>query len=172
MRWSKSTEIGDFIRDAARGQEFAIEIEGAPHDIRVGVPSFNDRTYYLRMRLRSTSKKIADLADIKKECDQLAHKGAQRVAIGGLGLVVAWWGTVYKLTFDTDLGWDVMEPVTVSCRKLSMLKPPDPNQSLIVSCWAQHFDWWLCVVPLPQPRGILPISNEHHHLTSPAKAIQ
>ncbi|KAF4542139.1 Coiled-coil domain containing protein [Lasiodiplodia theobromae] len=112
VRWSKSTEIGDFIRDAARGQEFAIEIESAPHDIRVGVPSFNDRTYYLRMRLRSTSKKIADLADIKKECDQLAHKGAQRVALGGLGLVVAWWGTVYKLTFDTELGWDVMEPVT------------------------------------------------------------
>ncbi|EKG13521.1 Coiled-coil domain containing protein [Macrophomina phaseolina MS6] len=112
VRWSKSTEIGDFIRDAARGQEFAIEIEGAPYDIRVGVPSFNDRTYYLRMRLRSTSKKIASMADVKKECDRLAHKGAQRVALGGLGLVVAWWGTVYKLTFDTDLGWDVMEPVT------------------------------------------------------------
>ncbi|OMP86420.1 Calcium uniporter protein, mitochondrial [Diplodia seriata] len=112
VRWSKSTEIGDFIRDAARGQEFAVEIEGAPQDIRIGVPSFNDRTYYLRMRLRSTSKKIAHLADIKKECDHLAHKGAQRVALGGLGLVVAWWGTVYKLTFDTDLGWDVMEPVT------------------------------------------------------------
>ncbi|OJD40428.1 coiled-coil domain containing protein [Diplodia corticola] len=112
VRWSKSTEIGDFIRDAARGQEFAVEIEGAPQDIRIGVPSFNDRTYYLRMRLRSTSKKLAHLADIKKECDYLAHKGAQRVALGGLGLVVAWWGTVYKLTFDTDLGWDTMEPVT------------------------------------------------------------
>ncbi|KAK7700587.1 hypothetical protein SLS57_012041 [Botryosphaeria dothidea] len=112
VRWSKSTEMGDFIRDAARGQEFAIEIEGAPYDIRIGVPSFNDRTYYLRMRLRSTSKKIASMADVKKECDHLAHKGAQRVALGGLGLVLAWWGTVYKLTFGTDLGWDVMEPVT------------------------------------------------------------
>lgn len=114
MRWSKSTEVGDFIRDAARGQEFAVEIEGAPQDIRIGVPSFNDRTYYLRMRLRSTSKKLAGLADLKKECDHLAHKGAQRVALGGLGLVLAWWGTVYQLTFETDLGWDVMEPVTVS----------------------------------------------------------
>lgn len=42
VRWSSSTEIGDFIRDAARGKEFAVEIEGAPNDIRVGVPSFND----------------------------------------------------------------------------------------------------------------------------------
>jgi hypothetical protein len=113
VRWSSSTEVGDFIRDAARGQEFAVEIEGAPEDIRVGVPSFNDRTYYLRMRLRKTSKKISEMADIKKECDHLAHKGAQRVAMGGLGIVVGWWGLVYQLTFETDLGWDVMEPVTV-----------------------------------------------------------
>jgi calcium uniporter protein, mitochondrial len=114
VRWSSSTEIGDFIRDAARGQEFAVEIEGAPNDIRVGVPSFNDRTYYLRMRLRKTSVKIADLAAIKQECDALAHKGAQRVAMGGFAVLCGWWGLVYKLTFDTELGWDVMEPVTVS----------------------------------------------------------
>jgi len=112
VRWSSSTEIGDFIRDAARGKEFAIEIENAPRDIRVGVPSFNDRTYYLRMRLRKKSKEIAALADIKKECDEIAHRGAKRVAIaGGAGLVV-WWGLVYELTFRTELGWDVMEPVT------------------------------------------------------------
>ncbi|KAH7083183.1 hypothetical protein BKA63DRAFT_561368 [Paraphoma chrysanthemicola] len=112
VRWSSSTELGDFIRDAARGQEFAIEIEGAPEEIRVGVPSFNDRTYYLRMRLRKTSKKIAEMADIKKECDQLAHKAAQRVAGAGFMGVVGWWGVVYYLTFQTELGWDVMEPVT------------------------------------------------------------
>jgi hypothetical protein len=112
VRWSSSTEVGDFIRDAARGQEFAVEIEGAPNDIRVGVPSFNDRTYYLRMRLRKTSKNIADMAEVKKECDHLAHKGAQRVAVGGLAILVGWWVSVYQLTFQTDLGWDVMEPVT------------------------------------------------------------
>ncbi|TID14647.1 hypothetical protein E2P81_ATG08602 [Venturia nashicola] len=112
VRWSSSTEIGDFIRDAARGQELSIEIEGAPRDIRVGVPSFNDRTYYLRMRLRKKGEEIASLADIKKECDEIAHRAAKRVAMaGGLGLVV-WWGLVYELTFRTDLGWDVMEPVT------------------------------------------------------------
>ncbi|KAF2178375.1 hypothetical protein K469DRAFT_599714 [Zopfia rhizophila CBS 207.26] len=112
VRWSSSTEIGDFIRDAARGQEFAVEIEGAPHDIRVGVPSFNDRTYYLRMRLRKMSKKISSMAEVKKECDRIAHKGAQRVAIGGFGVLCGWWYLVYRLTFETDLGWDVMEPVT------------------------------------------------------------
>lgn len=112
VRWSSSTEIGDFIRDAARGREFAVEIEGAPEDIRVGVPSFNDRTYYLRMRLRKTSRKISDMAALKKECDELAHKGAQRVALGGFGVLCGWWYLVYRLTFETDLGWDVMEPVT------------------------------------------------------------
>ena len=113
VRWSSSTEIGDFIRDAARGQEFAIEIEGAPEEIRVGVPSFKDRTYYLRMRLSKTSKQISEMADIKDHCDKLAHKAAQQVATAGFAGVVGWWGVVYYLTFQTELGWDVMEPVTV-----------------------------------------------------------
>lgn len=111
VRWSPSTEIGDFIRDAARGKEFAVAIQSA-EPIFVGVPSFADRTYYLRMRLRKTAKRISQLADVKKECDRLAHKGAQRVAQGGFAGLIGWWGSVYYLTFMTDLGWDVMEPVT------------------------------------------------------------
>lgn len=114
VRWSPSTEIGDFIRDAARGKEFAVEIEGAPEQIRIGVPSFNDRTHYLRHRLRKTAAKIMSMAEVKKECDMAAHKGAQRVAMGGAGLLVGYWYVVYRLTFETDLGWDTMEPVTVS----------------------------------------------------------
>jgi len=113
VRWSSSTEIGDFIRDAARGQEFSVQIEGAPNDIRVGVPSFNDRTYYLRMRLRTKSRSIAKYADIKKECDDIAHQGARRVAMAGFFGLCGWWYIVYRLTFETELGWDVMEPVTV-----------------------------------------------------------
>lgn len=112
VRWSPSTEIGDFIRDAARGKEFAVDIEGASAPIYVGVPSFSDRTYYLRMRLRKTAARIGDLADIKKECDNLAQKSAKRVAQSGFGALISWWGAVYYLTFKTDLGWDVMEPVT------------------------------------------------------------
>ena len=114
VRWSSSTEIGDFIRDAARGKEFAVEIEGASKNIHVGVPSFNDRTHYLRMRLRKTSKRILEMAEVKRECDLAAHKGAQRVAMGGFGVLVGWWYLVYRLTFETELGWDTMEPVTVS----------------------------------------------------------
>ncbi|KAJ6072650.1 hypothetical protein N7467_010735 [Penicillium canescens] len=115
VRWSQATEVGDFIRDAARAREFIVTIEGAPAglgQIRVAVPSFNERTYYLRMRLRKLSRRIQTLAEIKETCDALAHRGAQRVAIGGFGILSVWWFTVYKLTFETDLGWDVMEPVT------------------------------------------------------------
>ncbi|CAI7659836.1 uncharacterized protein N7487_001155 [Penicillium crustosum] len=115
VRWSQATEIGDFIRDAARAGEFIVTIEGAPSglsQIRVTVPSFNERTYYLRMRLRKLSRRIQTMADVKEECDALAHRGAQRVAIGGFGILAIWWFTVYRLTFETDLGWDTMEPVT------------------------------------------------------------
>ncbi|KAJ5959210.1 uncharacterized protein N7479_006360 [Penicillium vulpinum] len=115
VRWSQATEIGDFIRDAARAGEFIVTIEGAPSglsQIRVTVPSFNERTYYLRMRLRKLSRRIQTMADVKDECDALAHRGAQRVAIGGFGILSIWWFTVYRLTFETDLGWDTMEPVT------------------------------------------------------------
>lgn len=112
VRWSASTEIGDFIRDAARAKEFEVEIEGNPEVIKVAVPSFNDRTYYLRQRLRRTSRRLSRLASIKSECDKAAHKGAQRIALAGCGGLIGYWYVVYRLTFETDLGWDTMEPVT------------------------------------------------------------
>lgn len=112
VRWSSSTEIGDFIRDAARGREFAIGITGHDTELRVGVPSFNDRTHYMRVRLRRMSQRIGDLAKIKDDCDALAHRAAHRIAKAGFGALSAWWGAVYFLTFHTDLGWDMMEPVT------------------------------------------------------------
>ncbi|KAJ5899745.1 hypothetical protein N7495_004489 [Penicillium taxi] len=115
VRWSQATEVGDFIRDAARAREFIVSIEGSPAglgQIRITVPSFLERTYFLRMRLRKISRHIQALADIKHECDELAHRGAQRVAVGGFGVLSVWWGTVYMLTFQTELGWDTMEPVT------------------------------------------------------------
>jgi len=114
VRWSSSTEIGDFIRDAARGREFAVEIEGARNQIRVGVPSFSDRTHYLRVRLRKTAKQLDGMAKIKRECDRLANRSAQRLSIGGFGILVAWWASIYHFTFRTDYGWDTMEPITVS----------------------------------------------------------
>ncbi|KAL0934539.1 siderophore biosynthesis protein [Colletotrichum truncatum] len=112
VRWSSSTEVGDFIRDAARGREFAIGIEGYDQELRVAVPSFNDRTYYMRIRLRKMSRRIEELAKLKQECDTLAHRGAHRLAQGGFGVLLGWWGVVYYVTFHTDFGWDLVEPVT------------------------------------------------------------
>lgn len=112
VRWSSSTEVGDFIRDAARGREFAIEIEGSDVEMRIGVPSFNDRTHYLRLRLRTMSRRIDKMTSIKQECDLLAHRSAYRLAKGGFALLSAWWGTVYYVTFHTEFGWDLVEPVT------------------------------------------------------------
>jgi len=112
VRWSSSTEMGDFIRDAARGREFAVEIEGYNVEMRVGVPSFNDRTHYMRLQLRKMSSQIDDLASIKNECDKLAHRAAHRLAKGGFALLGGWWGFVYYITFQTEYGWDLVEPVT------------------------------------------------------------
>lgn len=169
VRWSSSTEIGDFIRDAARGKEFAVEIEGAPKNIRVGVPSFNDRTHYLRMRLRKTSKKLMQMAEVKRECDLAAHKSAQRVAMGGFGVLVGWWYLVYRLTFETELGWDTMEPVTVSAKyRVCSLR------SLIayaVSSWSFNPDVRLPLVFIPQSRSILQICSEPHNQSATNEAL-
>lgn len=112
VRWSNSTEMGDFIRDAARGREFVVEIEGYNVEMRVSVPSFNDRTYYMRSQLRSMSRRIDELSRIKRECDLLAHRGANLLAKGGFALLSGWWGVVYYVTFHTEFGWDLVEPVT------------------------------------------------------------
>ncbi|KAI0874249.1 hypothetical protein GGS24DRAFT_352945 [Hypoxylon argillaceum] len=112
VRWSSSTEIGDFIRDAARGREFAIHVDGFGAEMRVDVPSFGDRTHYMRLRLRRMSRKVEALARTKQECDMLAHRGAHRLAQAGFGALSGWWATVYYVTFHTDAGWDLVEPVT------------------------------------------------------------
>ncbi|GFP60141.1 calcium uniporter protein 5, mitochondrial [Trichoderma asperellum] len=112
VRWSGSTEVGDFIRDAARGREFAINIEGFHQELRVAVPSFKDRTYYMRLQLRRMSKDIDQMSKIKSECDLLAHKGAHRLAQGGFAALAGWWGVVYYVTFHTEFGWDLVEPIT------------------------------------------------------------
>ncbi|KAI1637274.1 siderophore biosynthesis protein [Biscogniauxia mediterranea] len=112
VRWSSSTDIGDFIRDAARGREFAIKIDGHDAEMRVGVPSFNDRTHYMRIRLRRISRKVDELFKIKRECDMLAQRGAHRIAKAGFGALTGWWATVYFVTFHTDAGWDLVEPIT------------------------------------------------------------
>ncbi|RVD80974.1 uncharacterized protein DFL_008857 [Arthrobotrys flagrans] len=121
--WSGSTEIGDFVRDAAAGHEeekmglqggFVIDIEGTvdKSGVWVSVPSFNDRTVYLKKRYKSITEEIEGLVELKEKCDKLAQKTAQHMALGGFGAMIGWWGLVYFLTFNTSLGWDTMEPVT------------------------------------------------------------
>lgn len=112
IRWSASTEIGDFIRDAARAKEFEVEIEGKPDTIKVGVPSFNDRTFYLRQSLRRLASRISEMVSLKSECDEAARLTGRRYAMAGCGGLVGYWVLVYRLTFETDLGWDFVEPVT------------------------------------------------------------
>jgi calcium uniporter protein, mitochondrial len=103
VRWSSSTEIGDFVRDAAREKVFKIEIEGYG-EISVGVPSFKERTYYLRQRLLATTKELANQKIVKDGCDREARKGAQRVAVSGFVVLAFWWMGVYYVTYKTSLG--------------------------------------------------------------------
>ncbi|KAI5118836.1 hypothetical protein M0805_006156 [Coniferiporia weirii] len=108
--WSPSTGIGDFLREAARVGSFTIAI-GARH-IRVNVPSFEERTRFLRAALVAKTAQINRLARVKSECDRIARQSTQRVAFAGAGIMATWWVTVGVLTFDTELGWDTMEPIT------------------------------------------------------------
>ncbi|KAJ2919743.1 hypothetical protein MD484_g634, partial [Candolleomyces efflorescens] len=146
FQWSDSTDIGDFIRDAARSAQFSICLTYEPtqhlkdtvlkHDsgklietkadggtevasqerhsetiIEVTVPTFADRTRYLRRRLKAIEAQLANMEGLKRQCDHEAHRGARRMAVTGFGMLVVYWGGVARLTF-WDYGWDIMEPIT------------------------------------------------------------
>lgn len=122
VRWSASTEIGDFIRDAARAKEFEVEIEGAEDSVKIGVPSFNDRTFYLRQRLRKTARTLSDMAKVKEECDKAAHRAGQRMAMGGCGILVGYWYIV-RLSFLSCYIRRVITDV-LACRSTGSLSKP------------------------------------------------
>ncbi|TFK52783.1 hypothetical protein OE88DRAFT_1711675 [Heliocybe sulcata] len=123
FQWSDATDVSDFIRDAAREAEFEIcisknpgaspseERAGEETAIRVEVPTFADRTRFLRRRLDAITAELARMEGLKNECDREAHRGARRVAVGGFAMLVVYWGAVARLTF-WDYGWDIMEPIT------------------------------------------------------------
>jgi hypothetical protein len=111
LRWSAATEVGDFVREASKFKEFILEIEDGGQ-LRVAVPSFWEHTWWQRYRLRGLARDIETYSRLKEECDKLAHRGAQHVALGGFAGLLSWWGLVWFLTFNTSYGWDVMEPVT------------------------------------------------------------
>ncbi|KAJ7178144.1 DUF607-domain-containing protein [Mycena filopes] len=123
FQWSDSTDVGDFIRDAARSAKFSICIGYDPvastrtsEDVSevmfdVEVPTVADRTRFLRRRLEYIGGQLQGMEALKHECDREAHRGARRMASAGFGALAIYWGTVARLTF-WDYGWDVMEPIT------------------------------------------------------------
>ncbi|PPQ95540.1 hypothetical protein CVT26_008565 [Gymnopilus dilepis] len=79
--------------------------------ITVSVPTFADRTRFLRHRLNLVESRLRDMEGLKALCDAEAHRGARKMALGGLGTLVVYWAAVARLTF-WDFGWDIMEPIT------------------------------------------------------------
>ncbi|CAE6373844.1 unnamed protein product [Rhizoctonia solani] len=117
IQWSDSTDIGDFVKEAAQNREFAITIspdKAKPEGqvkIHVLVPSFRSRTRFLRQRLEHVSNELSKMEQVKRDCDHIAHRSARRLALGGFAMLLVYFGGVARLTF-WDLGWDIMEPVT------------------------------------------------------------
>lgn len=70
----------------------------------VEVPTFADRTRFLRRRLAIIEDKLREMEVLKQECDAEAHRGAKRMAVGGFGMLIVYWGAVARLTF-WDYGW-------------------------------------------------------------------
>ncbi|KAJ7439491.1 hypothetical protein FB451DRAFT_1151568 [Mycena latifolia] len=122
FQWSDSTDVGDFIRDAARSAKFSICIgydptpstqSGAASEVMldVEVPTVADRTRFLRRRLEYVETQLNGMEELKRACDHEARRGARRMATAGFGVLAVYWATVARLTF-WDYGWDVMEPIT------------------------------------------------------------
>ncbi|KAF8888812.1 hypothetical protein BD779DRAFT_1662241 [Infundibulicybe gibba] len=115
LQWADSTDIGDFVRSAARTASFSIQFgidaDSGHTELEIQVPTFADRTHFLRARLRVLTQRLSEMENLKRACDREARRGARRVAVGGFGILVVYWGAVARLTF-WDYGWDVMEPIT------------------------------------------------------------
>ena len=150
LAWSDSTDVGDFIRDAARATEFEIHIAGNQDQrerlVQVEVPSFADRTRFLRRRLGRIERELQSMEALKARCDKEAHEGARKMAVGGLGMLVVYWGTVARLTF-WDLGWCVVEN---DMRRASLYLPrvfkQGCNGTSDISVRAFHGHPWIPVV--------------------------
>lgn len=135
-RWSPATSIGDFLQDASRIGSFAIRLQPPKaveagnskeaekvdsRNIQISVPSFEDRTRYLRANLYAKTAQIESMAKLKAKCDALARKSTRRFAIaGGVGLL-GWWVTIFSITFLSSYGWDLAEPVTYLCGTAALM---------------------------------------------------
>ncbi|KXN84346.1 hypothetical protein AN958_12700 [Leucoagaricus sp. SymC.cos] len=75
-------------------------------EVQVEVPTFVDRTRYMRRGLALVEARLRDMGIIKTQCDREAHRGAKRLAVGGFAMLVVYWAVVARLTF-WDYGWFV-----------------------------------------------------------------
>ncbi|KAJ7644660.1 hypothetical protein FB45DRAFT_898414 [Roridomyces roridus] len=115
-QWSDSTDVGDFIRDAAaRAGKFSLCISYDPspstHTSTKIENSVHSEVVLEVQRLASIERQLRDMEELKRACDHEAKRGARRMATAGFGLLAVYWGGVARLTF-WDYGWDVMEPIT------------------------------------------------------------
>ena len=74
--------------------------------ITILVPSFKDRTQFLRRKLHVVEVELGNMEKLKIQCDREAHKGARRMALSGFGGLILYWVAVARLTFY-DFGWYV-----------------------------------------------------------------
>ncbi|CAE6435513.1 unnamed protein product, partial [Rhizoctonia solani] len=122
IQWSDSTDIGDFVMEAAQNREFAITISQKPPEpenevrINVVVPSFRSRTRFLRQRLRNVSNELSKLEVVKRDCDHIAYRSARRLALGGFAILLVYFGAVVRLTF-----WDLGRQ-SISARRAKLYK--------------------------------------------------
>lgn len=71
-QWAQATELGDFVQEAAKDSKFVVAIQEEGHQpnfIAVRVPTFEQRTRFLRNRLIDVAREMQSLLDIKTECD-------------------------------------------------------------------------------------------------------
>ena len=91
-QWAQATELGDFVQEAAQDSKFVITLHEdgqSPQITAIRVPTFLQRTQFLRDRLREVTKEMQALLNIKNECDDLALRGAKRAAVAGFGGLAA-----------------------------------------------------------------------------------
>jgi hypothetical protein len=56
---------------------------------------------YLSRRLEWVGRQLREVENLKRSCDIEAHQSAKRLALGGLAMLVIYWGMIFRLTF-----WD------------------------------------------------------------------
>jgi hypothetical protein len=62
--------------------------------------------------IKQLQNKLLPLQNIKNDIDFQAANFTKKVVVGALGYLIAQGVVVFKLTFASRLGWDVMEPIT------------------------------------------------------------